>query len=127
LARTLGSIKDTDGKVRTDHPTDITLGALRVITDIDRMVPLAINLRRFKENVLWAKLNTEATPLTPLRYDNYLFNLWLHITFAPYLPQDIPQGFFNRGTITRNLSICLPPATNLGLVYLSPPVENMLQ
>jgi len=57
-----------NSKVGTDHAANITPCALIAITYTDRMIPSAINLGGFAEDVFWAKLNTEAALLTPLYY-----------------------------------------------------------
>ncbi|GAH77996.1 unnamed protein product, partial [marine sediment metagenome] len=75
-----------DSKVWTDHTADITSGALIVILYVGLMIPTAINLGKFVENMFRTELNTEATPLTPLRYHINSIMPCLCITFTHVCP-----------------------------------------
>jgi len=54
-------------KVRTNHAAHIAPGALAVIIYTDRMISTTIDLIGLTQNMLRAKVNTEAALFTPFR------------------------------------------------------------
>jgi len=101
-----------NSKVRTDHTTNITSGTLIAIIHSNRMIPLAINLSGFVENMFRAKLNTEATPLTPLGYHNNLSFSLLQITLRL------------RSMLTFGILPNIPGGMSQSNIHLSPPASS---
>ena len=59
-----------NGKFGTYHAAHIAAGAFLTVGHANNMIALAVGLVGLVQQVLWAKLNTEAAPLASFRIDN---------------------------------------------------------